>query len=201
MFIVFTNQCFTTVWTGFVIWVLFTSYAKFKFNEISDKIVLSLKQSNIRGLMNAICEHNYVECLTRDSNHFFRVITFIIYLIATIGFQIILFGVHKSDTKPMGRIIAAFIFFTCFWAVVGMNVMSTWISTSARKPYSTIYSIINSRTRMSSIQRLKVLAFIEKLSGPDIGFYCLDLFPMNGINFAQYLYVCGANYFLILGFV
>ncbi|CAG2172314.1 unnamed protein product [Oppiella nova] len=32
---------------------------------------------------------------------------------------------------------------------------------------------------IGSYLKIKILAFIEKLSGPDIGFYCYDLFPMN----------------------
>ena len=68
LFIVYSNHNFAIVWLGFVFWVLYTSYLKFKFKEINNKIVLSLKESNIRRLMIAIYEHNYVECLTKDLN-------------------------------------------------------------------------------------------------------------------------------------
>ena len=54
---------------------------------------------------------------------------------------------------------------------------------------------------MSIKQRLKLLSFIEKLSGREIGFYCYDLFPMNNYEFYQYLYICGSNYFLFLSLI
>ena len=47
----------------YLVWMSSTLYLKYKFEEINTKIELSLKQMNIRLLMNAIHEHNYVERL------------------------------------------------------------------------------------------------------------------------------------------
>ena len=198
IWLVFAHQCFGYVWFGFVLWFLSTLYLKTKFQEVNEKIELSLKHSNVNLLMYAINEHNYVETLTKQFNHFFRVITFIIYYIATIGFQIMLYLTHRSDIKIVGRVSAGFIFTTCFWAVVFMNVMSTWVSTAAHKPYLRLYSIICRRTRMRFRQHWKLLSFIEKLSGRPIGYYCYDLFPMTNYEFYQYLLIAGSNYFLIM---
>ena len=57
-----------------------TLYLKYKFEEINTKIELSLKQMNIRLLMNAIHEHNYVERLTRDINSLLSKFIFIFLL-------------------------------------------------------------------------------------------------------------------------
>ena len=71
----------------------------------------------------------------------------------------------------------------------------------AHKSYKLMFRVLSSRKMNFSIrEKLKIMQFIEKLSGPDIGFYCLDFFPMNGYEFGKYLYVCGANYILITGF-
>ena len=199
LFFIFSVQCFAYLWVGLFIWFASTQLLRYKFIEINDKIELSLKQSNVNRLISAIIEHNYIEVLTKRLDHFFRVMIFIIYYIATIGFQIILFVVHNPKSTPTGRIIDAFIFCTCFWAVVMMNIMSTKIITAAHKPYSRLYSFITNKTiRMTFRQRWKLLSFMEKLSGRQIGFYCYDLFPMNNWEFYQYLYISGLNYFLIM---
>ena len=195
--LIFLIQCFGIVWLGFTIW--FTYYLKYKFNEINHKIELSLKYSNIKLLLYAMKEHNYVEILTKKCNHFFRMITFIIYYIATIGFQLLLYCSHHKESTLIGRITSGYDFLTCFWAVLLMNVMSTGVIGSAHKSYSTLFSIItNNRFRMRFRQRWKLLSFMEKLSGPEIGFYCYDLFPMNSYEFYEYIYIAGSNYFLIM---
>ena len=197
---IFLNQCFAYVWMGFTLWFMSTLYLKYKFIEIRDKIELSLKHSNINLLMNAIEEHNYVEIMTKKFNHFFRMITFIIYYIATIGFQLMFFAIHKKDIKILGRIGATTIFGTCFWVVLFMNIMSIWVNKAAHKPYYKLYSIINKHgIPMRFRQHWKLLSFIEKLSGPPIGYYCYNLFPMNNWEFYQYLYIAGTNYILIMG--
>ena len=73
---------FTSLYVNFglFLWISSTQYLKYKFEEINTKIELSLKQMNIRLLMNAIHEHNYVERLTRDINDLFsRIIFFMHY--------------------------------------------------------------------------------------------------------------------------
>ena len=198
--VIFSIQCFGYVWTGFILWFMSTLYLKYKFIEINEKIELSLKHSNINLLMNAIEEHNYVEIQTKKCNHFFRMITFIIYYIATIGFQIMFYGIHNKDSTPFGRVSCATIFFTCFWAVVFMNIMSTWIISAAHKPYYKLYSILQNRgICMRFRHHWKILSFVEKLSGRPIGYYCYDLFPMNNWEFFQYLCISASNYTLIMG--
>ena len=161
---------------------------------------MSLKYSNINLLMYSIKEHNYVEILTKRFNVFFRMITFVIYYIATIGFQLILFISHHKNSNFLGKTITGFIFFSCFWAVLSMNLMSTGVIRSAHKSYPKLYKMISKGIRMSFRQRWKLLSFIEKLSGPPIGFYCYDLFPMDSYEFYQYVCIAGCNYFLIMGF-
>ena len=192
-------QGFAIFWLGFTMWFMATNYLKYKYNEINDKIELSLKYSNINLLLNAIKEHNFVEILTKKLNHFFRMITFIIYYIGTVAFQLLVYISHHKESKPIGRFAAGFLCINTFWALLLMNGMSTVVTRSAHKSYSTLFSIItNNRIRMTFRQRSKLSSFMEKLSGPEIGFYCYDLFPMNSYEFYEYLCISGSNYFLIM---
>ena len=82
-----------------------------------------------------------------------------------------------------------------------MNIMCTSVNKSAHKPYPRLFSILSKDSiPMTYRQRWKLLQFIETLSGQPIGFYCLDLFPMNRKVFSQYLYFAGANYLLLMNF-
>ncbi|CAG2170367.1 unnamed protein product [Oppiella nova] len=55
--------------------------------------------------------------------------------------------------------------------------MSTWISKEAHKSYQLLYSFLHQRP-IHLMLRLKIEAFIGKLSGPEISFYCYDLITM-----------------------
>jgi len=184
---------------GSVGWFLVCYYLKHKYLEIYRKIALSVKYDNKRLLMAAIVEHNYWEIQTKRLNQFFGAITFIVYFIETIPMQLILYIAHHPDTLFEHRIIAAIIVLTACSMVVYTNVMSTWIINAAHKPLPVLSSYMSSRRRVLSVRdRLRVQAFIERLCGPAIGYYCYDLFPMNGYEFAQYLLISGANYLLII---
>ena len=200
LWVIFSQQCFAIVWIGFTIWYMATTYLKYKFREINYKIEISLKYKDINLLMNAIKEHNYVEILTKKFNLWFRIMTFIIYYFVTIGFQLVLHITHHKDSHILAKLSAGFIFFSCFWATLLQNLMSTGVIRSAHKPYPKLYKMIGKRIRMRFSQRWKLLSFIEKLSGPPIGFYCYDLFPMNNYEFYQYVCIAGSNYILIMGF-
>ena len=51
---------------------------------------------------------------------------------------------------------------------------------------------------MSIRKKLKFERFIERLSGPEIGFYCFNLFPINPYNFSDYVLDSMASYFLVI---
>jgi len=47
--------------------------------------------------------------------------------------------------------------------------------------------------------KLNVLTLIERLAGPTIGIYCLDLFPFTNYQFSQYIAAASSLYILLLG--
>ena len=195
---IFSAQTFAINYIGYRIWLMSTNYLKYKFREINQKIELNLKNRNIILLMYAIKEHNYMEVMTKKLNYTFRMVIFIIYYVSTISFQLLVYNTHHKDSKPLARIIAGFLFITSFWGIVVMNAMSTGVIRSAHMSYPVLYKTISKGIRMHFRHRWKLLSFIEKLSGPPIGFYCYDLFPMNSYEFYQYLCIAGSNYLLIM---
>ena len=127
-------------------------------------------------------------------------ITLIIYLIASPGFLLCLLASHHKDSSNITSIFTLIIFFTCFIPVVLMNLMSSRIDRAAKRSMSLLYSYFSRRiTYLSLKKRLKILAFMEHLTGADIGFSCYNFFHMDMLAFFQFIYVCGINYLLLLG--
>ena len=198
LIIITLDTIFTLCILGIILWFISVTYLKMKFNEINEKITKSFKSKDINLLMYSMKEHNYVEKMTRDVNQFLRANTFLLYYIATPGFLTSIYATHKQDTTFSGRIMVFFVAVGGTVFLFSLNFMSTWVSTAAHKPYRMLCSLMFTNIRITTKERLKLLSFIEKLSGPDTGFYCYDLFPMNNYEFYQYICISISNYFLVM---
>ena len=196
----FFTQLYALVSIGFVIWTLSSLYLKYKFNEVSDRIAFALRAQNKNELMSAISEHNSVSKQTEDLNEFFSKIIFVLYYFASPTLMILLYITGAEDTHTVLRFVAVFVFLIVFLVVFGMNLFSSLISGSSRKPRKLFFDYLF-RNNFNPMEGLKVMAFIEKLSGPDIGFYCWNLFPMNNYRFYKYVVSCAITYFLILDLI
>ena len=204
--LVFTIQCFGVLWYGFLVWFGSSIYLMLKFEEVFEKIQLIKRnpKNALNGyrILKAIEEHNFVHKLTEDLNHFFRMITLIIYLTAAPGFIVCLILATHEHSSTFTSIYALIIFFTCFIPVVGMNLLSSSIDRAAKKSRPLLLSYLSLRNTyryISAEKRLKILSFLDHLTGADIGFSCYTLFHMDMMAFFEFIYMCGANYFLLLG--
>ena len=194
---VFLIQLYVVVCFGFIAWTICTLYLKYKFIEIYSQIEMSLKFRANPMLFRAIADHNYIEIQTKEMNEFFCLMIFILYYFAspTLILNIVVF--NSKDTYIYLRYVFVLIFFMIFSSVFFVNLFSSQISHSAKRPISLCYKHLI-RGNLSKRQRFKTMAFIEKLDGPDIGFYCWDLFPMNNFEFYLFVANCVKSYLLIL---
>ena len=148
--------------------------------------------------MNAIHEHNYVERLTRDINDVFCRIIFMFYYILTLTSQFLFYISQREDTVFIYKIFFPFVAIWYIFLILLFNISCNQICNRAHKSYSITFSmLVNENIRMSFKQRLKLMSFMEKLSGPQIGFYCYDLFAMNSNGFYEYITIYVSNYILI----
>src|SRR5882672_3654348 len=91
------------------------------------------------------------------------------------------------------------IFILVFSLAFMVNIMCTMLNATAYKYHSILYSYICAKnTRISCKNRLKLMAFMERLSAKDIGFYCYDMFLMNNYEFMQYVIGFISNHILLL---
>ena len=74
------------------------------------------------------------------------------------------------------------------------------VTTWAHSPRVNMYKLSRMK-RVKVLYKLKALAFIEKLSGPDIGFYCYRLYPMNNHQFYVSTLAWAVNYFLVINLI
>ena len=196
--LVFLIKFYAVVWFGFVVSVLSTLYLKYKFEEINEEIKSCIKFNLKYRLKRAITQHNYICVKTSQLNNYFDIMCFQLYYIASPALLICLYLTHAKDTNPYGRYISAFIFVLVFFVVFSVNLLYAQISRSSRRPRNIVYRHMI-RKQLSVEESLELLAFIEKLDGPDIGFYCWNLHPMNNYEFYLYVANCASTYFLILG--
>jgi hypothetical protein len=54
------------------------------------------------------------------------------------------------------------------------------------------------RIKISFREKQKIVSFLDKLSGPPIAVYCLDLFPLNNREFYIFIGAIFSNYFLFI---
>ena len=164
----------------------------------------SLQVRNVTLLLSAITEHNSISKLTKELNEFFSLMIFILYYMASPTLMLLMYISHSKETVLVTRFVAIFVFVIVLLVVTSLTLFSSLISQSAEKPRKHLYKCFAQRILKKSLtqkKRLKVMAFVEKLSGPDIGFYCWDLFAMNNNQFFFYVANCASSYFLILDII
>ena len=155
---------------------------------------IKLRFGSVRDIERAIDCHNIVVKECEDINRMYKIITFIIYYIASPSMILCTRLALSKDLDPIIKYPLFLIAFIAGCVFVGMNFLSSLIRRTAHRPRLLLYKYLDRSLTLR--HRMKIMAFIEKLCGPDIGFYCLDLFPMNNYEFYLYITNCVKNYIL-----
>ena len=197
---VWSLQFYCIVTAGFVAWSVPLFYLKFKFKEICAIIDICVKHNNIRALKNVIWQHNIVSAQIHYIDGVFRFVVFILYYVGSPALMLLLYLSHSPETTKFLRPVFIFILSIVYFVVFYLNLTSSQISHAAVMPRNSMYKLLISG-KLKINERIKIMQFIEKLSGPDIGFHCWNLFPMNNYTFYQYVANCVLTYLLILGLI
>src|SRR6185437_14012990 len=97
--------------------------------------------------------------------------------------------------KPGLKLVLISLIITVSLSMLQINYVCTLVRRNAHKNRSKFYTFLT-HNRLLLRRHMKIQAFIEHLSGRDIGFYCYDLFPMN--NYEFFTYVCNGLMFYFL---
>ena len=195
--ILWTYYAYSSCLYIFVVWYLTTLYFKYKFNEINDSFINSNKYRNKYSFLKDIEYHNRFAVILNNLSRYLNLVIFFFYYFGTFGGQLIFYISHEKNTKQMFRFVTAFVSLVLISMLFGMNLMSANVIHSAHKPYRLLYDFLI-KTKLSLKDKFEVQEFIEHLSSSKIGFYCLNMFPMNNYHFFKYVIFSVLNYILIM---
>jgi len=136
--------------------------------------------------------------LTIKINYYFKYVIGSIYYVSIAALDMGIILLISENAQMYLRFIALFALAEFGSIVFYLNLLCAKVCKAAHSPYPVLNSMI-AQTRIASRIRLRVLSFIEKLSGPDIGFYCFESFPMNNFELMLYSTNCIAFFILIYG--
>ena len=142
-------------------------------------------------------EHNYFTKIIDDLNKLYMHIIFNVYFMEMPSLLMLIYGSHHEEASWFSNFGSALITLLATPLLYLMS-LNTRLINSAQSPYCLIFSYLTRVKRIRLRNKLKLMTYLERLSGPDIGFYCYDLFPLNSWEFYELVAICGTNYLLII---
>ena len=183
---------------GTCYWIFCAFYLKYVFSDTKNKLEMCLKLRNPRLLKKAIVEHNSAVKLCEELNEFFKYMVFLLYYLMSPVYMLSLYYIISDNTDFLGVLVTTMLMSFTYFLVLLLNLQSSQISKHAQCPSKLLYSYASSRI-LPHKENIKIMTYIERLCGPDIGFYCLDWFPMNSYEFYQYCANCMTIFILCNG--
>ena len=143
-----------------------------------------------------INKHRTVTKSISEMNEVMNGITFSIYMLSTPAINLFLYLGIRKDIETSVRIVFTSLAIFFLSIVFMLFFVCSIVSKTAHKSRPILHPFLIKVANLSLKERLLLQNFNEWLSGRDIGFYCLDLFPMN--NYQFYQYCCGFVYSFFL---
>ena len=177
-----------------------------KFKEIKNNIKIFVEQNNRSilpfELMDLIREHNYFTKITADVNKTFRLIIFSLFFNVIPIILMLIYGTHHKDANIFGKFLSLYIgFIACLPLLILISLMIK-LKNEAHSPHAIIFSYLSRlSTRLSLRNKLKIMTFSERLSGPTIGFYCYDLFPIDSDAIYKTILISLSYYILLVSLI
>ena len=182
--------------------VIFLSL-KYYFIQITEEINKCLLNGNHKRLIQTFEKHIIVEKQTKSVNEEFN---YYLYQIVKLGkpcLNIFIYLTHSPSSTPIMKFFALILSCLIVFILFSVSYLCSCVTTSAHNSQNILYNNLMNRynSKLPILIKLKIMRFIERLSGPKIGFYCYNLFPMTSYYFTDYVLDSIASYFLILGFL
>ena len=192
------KAAFIITYLGSISYIFCMFYVKYTFNTIEDNIKLCVEFRNSQLVIKAIEEHRIATKLCEDMNDFFKVLNFFLYFIVSPFHVLYIYFMFDVNTLYI-QVGSALVVISGYSANFSVILMGSLITRSAHRPRKYLYKYLN-RNSLRFKHRMKIMFFNEKLSGHNIGFYCLDFFPMKTFEFYKYIAFCVSFYIMISNF-
>ena len=181
------------------IYILCFLHLKYQFEQVYLEIYDCLKRKAYPKIMSLFKAHMTIEKETKLVNNEMKYYIYIMYVIIKPCFSLFVYLSHSPDSTAIMRHMTSFIVLLIVQLLFTINYLCALVTRSAHKPQFPLYNTILSRDQNIPLRiRFKIMRFIERLSGPEIGFYCYDLFPMTSYYFTDYVLDSIGSYFLVL---
>ena len=173
-------------------------YLRCKMKEIDDKFCV---YSDLKNLfyVQILREHNTICKYIMDINKLAKWAVYALYYMIQPSYIVLLVIAQSNEIRPFFKYIAYIIFLIIFTLILLATRYVSRISELSRQPLKVLFRLM-SENKLTLEERLKTMTYIERLMGPDIGFYCLDWFPMNSYEFYLFVVDCAKNYLLFRDF-
>jgi len=143
-------------------------------------------------------EHNKCCILVQRINGNISSMFFVCYFISVPAIDILVLLSIDIEIDTFNRILTSICSAVGFILLFLINYSLSIVPKESHRPHNKLNSIV-ARKSATRLLNLKVLSLIEKLSGPVIGIYCLDLFPFTNFEFLLYISNCVQNFMLLIG--
>jgi hypothetical protein len=201
-------------WQFFILLLIQTYQINHKFMISSNKN--AIERMTIDRIKSFIREHNQVYQIHEKNHQLIRLLLFVLYYFFTPVLNILIlmsiFSEANEDSNQMsvlifrlsitsGSILAVIVFFIFTYS-------STSLLRSAHAQHHMLYSFMATQKntnrsnlilyKLKAMSFLKIMSFLEFLSGPPITVYCYNLFPLTSYELYIFYYNIASNFLLLL---
>lgn len=194
--IVWIHNSFVLVLVIFTFFYLTTIFLRYQFQEINQQFIKSIENNDTNSIINGIIKHFSVIKSTEKVNQSFKYIIFILFYMYSTNVNIFIFLILDKNTNISFKIVRSLTLIIFISMLFLENYLCASVSKTAHKSQSNFYKLFI-RKQINLRAKLKILTFIEILSGPEIGIYCYEFFPMNNLEFFNCVIIVAINYLLI----
>jgi hypothetical protein len=124
----------------------------------------------------------------------------IIFYVSIPAFDMLVILIFYNNLDFYFRSTFIFLLIQFGFALFYHNYIVCSVSTAAHSIYPKLNSLIVKR-RLDYRTKSRVIALIEKLSGPKIAFNCMDWFPLTNFEFFLFVINCIQAFILITGLI
>jgi len=190
------HHCLATISFYTALFYIATLHFIYQYKQVKDRVQECVKSKISRLLIEAINDHNRCTEQVQNFNKVVSIALLFIYFFGAIGIDILIHVIiHKSINVYM-RLLYAITAFGFVFTLYIFTYTASSLSKSAHNLTNDLYSFMF-RNKSNLRNKIKILAFIEKLCGPVIGYYCYNLFAFTTLEFYQYMAFISSTYTLL----
>ena len=173
---------------------------RFQFSQINSDITTTLETGDYAKIMLMIKHHMSIEKEANSLNKQGRVHILFLYKIIKPTFNLLVYLSHSPTSTNLMVLITTLVVVMTAAIIFLETLLCASVSVEAHRPLKLLYkTLLGPKHRtMPVTMKLKIGRFVDRLTGPEIGFYCYNLFPINSYNFLDHVLDSGYSYLLIV---